>query len=129
MQGEALEDRWKRQKLTNKPMLRHIPLSGMQWPVRWATLEDEGAGFAIADTQQLRHAPRVVRHNTGPTMSEGGGEARIARLEQMVHQLKAELGNRRAPGWRKGSAAWSREKERNLVSRCPKCGARDWLGR
>ena len=94
MQGEALEDS-KRQKLANKPMLRHIPLSGMQWPVRWPTLEDEGARFPIADTQQLRHAPRVVRHNTGPTMSKGGGEARIASLEQMVHQLKAELGNRR----------------------------------
>jgi hypothetical protein len=124
MQGEALEDRWKRQKLTNKPMLRHIPLSGMQWPVRWATLEDEGAGFAIADTQQLRHAPRVVRHNTGPTMSEGGGEARIARLEQMVHQLKAELGNRRTLLEERVSSLESRKRKESCKPLSEMRGAR-----
>jgi hypothetical protein len=89
----------KRLKLANEPKLRHIPLSGMQLPVRWATLE--GTRFPIADfSQQLRHADRVVLHSTGPTLSATSSEGeewledRILKLEQVVEQLKAAMRNR-----------------------------------
>jgi hypothetical protein len=76
----------KRHKLVNE---RHISLSEIS--VRWATLEDEGTRVPIADpTQQTRHVHRLAC----PTMPYGS-ETRIARLEQMVEQWNADLGNRR----------------------------------